>query len=73
MGPTYAVTASLSAEVGRYGNKVERCSDANRPSKELPSDDRTSLLSIVVSIGCCDDSPVMAAGSSVDCVDGREV
>ena len=66
------MTACFRAEVGRYGNWEERCSEANRPNREFPSDDSTSLLSRPVSVGCCDDSPIVAI-SSVDCDVGREV
>ena len=35
--------------MGRYGNCEERCSDANKPSREFPSDDRISFVSVVSS------------------------
>jgi len=46
--------------VGRYGNCEDRCSDANNPSREFPSDDRISFVSVVSSANC-----VRSASSAV--------
>ena len=46
--------------MGRYGNCEDRCSDANNPSREFPSDDRISFVSVVSSANC-----VRSASSAV--------
>jgi hypothetical protein len=54
------VTAAFNAVDGRCGNCVDRCSEANRPKRELPSEDRISLVSVI-----CSDKFVKSPSVSV--------